>query len=228
MKEARGVGCRVVIAAVLCGLSLPGAARTYKWIDDKGITHYGDTIPAEFKDKANTELSKRGIAIKKTDQALTPEEIRARQEEAARAKQDEARAKEQRRRDQALLQSFTTERDIELKRDRDLQQIELGIANNQAVLKSAEKRLTENRVRAEGLTKAGKPIPDGLKQDIEGDEGEKLRLERLIEQKRQELGVVREKYAEYQRRFAELRTAASNASASPQAAATVPAPAAKK
>jgi hypothetical protein len=224
MKKVSNVGRSIVVAAVLCGLSLPGAARTYKWVDDKGITHYGDTIPPEFKDKANAELSKRGITLKKTDQALTPEEIRAREEEAARAKQEAARAKEQQRRDQALLQTFTNERDIELKRDRDLQQIQLGIANNQAVLKSTDKRLAENRARAEGLTKVGKPIPDGLKQDIESDEGEKLRLERLIEQKRQELGVVREKYADYQRRFTELRTTASAANTSPQAAAPAPAP----
>ena len=227
MIGARGVAFRVLVAAICCGLSLPGAARTYKWVDDKGITHYGDTIPSEFKDKANAELSKRGIMIKKTDQALTPDEIRAHQEEEARAQQQELRAKEQKRRDQALLQTFTTEKDIELKRNRDLQQIELGIANNQAVLKSAEKRLAENRTRAGALTKAGQPIPDGLKQDIESDEVEKQRLETLIGQKRQELGVVREKYDDYQRRFAELHSATSSVPAT-AAAATPPSPAQKK
>ncbi len=223
MKEARNVGC-CVVAALCCVLSQPGAARTYKWVDDKGITQYGDTIPPEYKDKANSELSKRGITIRKTDQALTPEEIRARQEEAAQAKQEEIRAKEQRRRDQALLQTFTTERDIELKRNRDLQQIELAIANNQTVLKNAEKRLAENRVRAGGLAQAGKSIPDGLKQDIEGDEAEKLRLEHLIEQKRQEIGVVRAKYDDYKRRFVELQSASSGSTGSARADATVPAP----
>ena len=228
MKGAKGVACCGVVAAILCGLSTSGAARTYKWVDDKGITHYGDTIPPEFKDKANAELSKRGITIRKTDQALTPEEIRARQDEEARAKQEELRAKEQKRRDQALLQTFTTERDIELKRDRDLQQIELGIANNQSVLKGAEKRLAEYRARAEALTTAGKPIPDGLKQDIESDEGEKQRLEALIGQKRQELGGVREKYDDYKRRFVELQSAGSGITSATRAAAASPPPPAPK
>jgi hypothetical protein len=214
------------MAAMCGGLSPTAAARTYKWTDDKGITHYGDTIPPEFKDKANTELSKRGITIRKTDEALTPEELRAQQEAEARAQQEELRAKEQKRRDQALLQTFTTEQDIELKRDRDLQQIELGIANNQAVLKSAEKRLAENRARAEQLTRAGKPIPDGLKQDIESDEREKLRLERVIDRKRQERVTVREKYDDYKRRFAELQSAPSGSAT--RAAATPSPPAPKK
>lgn len=224
MRGVRDVARGLMVAAICCGVSLPGAARTYKWVDDKGITHYGDTIPPEFKDKANAELSKRGITIKKTDQALTPEEIRARQEEEALAEQDELRAKEQKRLDQALLQTFTTEKDIDLKRDRDLQQIELGIANNQSVLKSAEKRLAENRARAEGLTKAGKPIPDGLKQDIESDESGKLRLERLIGKKREELGVVRAKYDDYKHRFAELQSLPFSARAATAATLSSPAP----
>lgn len=228
MKEAKNITYCVVVAAVCCGLSLPSVARTYKWVDDKGVTQYGDTIPPEFKDKANAELSRRGITIKKTDQALTPEEIRARKEGEARLQQEELRAKEQKRRDQALLQTFTTERDIELKRDRDLQQIELGIANNQSVLKSAEKRLAENRARADAFTKGAKPIPDGLKQDIESDENEKRRLESLIGQKHQELGVVREKYDDYKRRFAELRSSPSMSTGSAQAAASPPGPAPKK
>lgn len=219
MKKAKRLGCGLVVSAMVCVFPLAGLAGTYKWVDDKGITHYGDTIPPEFKNKANSELSRRGITIKKTDQALTPEEIRAREEAASHAKQDEARAQEQRRRDQALLQSFTTERDIELKRDRDLQQIELGIANNQSVLKSTEKRLAENRARAEGLATAGKPVPDGLKQDIESDEKGKQRLEGMIEQKRQELGAVREKYEDYQRRFAQLQSATPGATAAAESSA---------
>ena len=215
MKEVSGVACCVVVAALCCSLSTPGAARTYRWVDDKGITHYGDTIPPEFKDKANAELSKRGITIKKTEQALTPEEIRARQEEQARARQEEVRAQEQKRRDQALLQTFTTEKDIDLKRDRDLQQIELGIANNHAVLKNAEKRLAENRARADSLTKAGKPITDGLKQDIESDEMEQQRLEALIGQKREELDIVREKYDDYKRRFVKLQSAGTASATAP-------------
>lgn len=210
------------ILGIACALgAIPAPAGTFKWVDDKGITHYGDTIPPEYKDKANAELNKRGITVKRTDQALTPEQLRARQEELARAKEDEARANEQKRRDQALLQTFTTEKDIDLKRDRDLQQVELSIANNQAVLKSAEKRLGENRARADGIAKAGKPIPDGLKQDIENDESERARLEGLISRKRQELDAIRAKYEEYRHRFLELQGGAPAASAASTPAAAI-------
>jgi hypothetical protein len=229
MHRVRGVAIAFGLA-IAVSHPVAASAGTYKWVDDKGVTHYGDRIPPEFKDKANAELSKRGITIRRTDQALTPEEIRVRQEDEARARQDDVRVKEQKRRDQALLQTFTTVKDIELKRDRDLQQIDLGIANNQAVLKSAEKRLVENRARAEGLAKARKPVPDGLREDIESDETEKQRLEGLIEQKHRELTAVREKYDDYTRRFVELQSATPGAPSTTRTAtaATPPVSAPKK
>jgi hypothetical protein len=197
--------------AFACGLAAPACAGTYKWVDDKGVTHYGDTIPPEFKDKAYAELSKRGLTVKTTDKALTPEQLRAKQEEALRAKQEEAQSREQKRRDQALLQTFSTENDIDLKRDRDLQQIDLSIANNQAALRIAEKRYAESRARAESLTRNGKPVPDGIKQEIEVDGAEKARLEASIAVKRQESDGIRAKYAEFKRRFLELQGGAATA-----------------
>jgi len=194
-----------------CGLAAPACAGTFKWVDDKGVTHYGDSIPPEYKDKANAELNKRGITIRKTEQALTPEQVRAKQEEQVRAKEEEAHARELKRRDQALLQTFTTEKDIDLKRDRDLQQIELSISNNQSVLKSTEKRLAESHARGDVFAKSGKPLPDGLKQDIENDAAEKAKLEGLITLRHQESGAVRAKYEEYKRRFIELQGSAAAA-----------------
>jgi len=217
--QARAI-CTIVGVAFALGVTASGWAGTFKWVDDKGLTHYGDSIPPEYKDKANAELNKRGVTVRRTDQALTPDQLRARQDEQVRAKEEEARLKEQKRRDQALLQTFTNENDINLKRDRDLQQVELSIANNRAVLKSAEKRLSDTRTRADGLAKSGRPIPDGLKQDMENDESERARLEGLIGQKRQELDAIRAKYEEYKQRFAELQGGTRPAAGAP---ASVPA-----
>ena len=36
--------------ALIAGLvfSLPAAAKLYKWVDDQGVTHYGETIPPPY------------------------------------------------------------------------------------------------------------------------------------------------------------------------------------
>lgn len=199
------IAVALAIGAVLATGEPALGAGTFKWVDEKGVTHYGDSIPPEYNDRANSELSKRGLVLKKTDQALTPEQLKAQQEERARQKAADARQKEQQRRDQALLQTFTSEKDIDLKRDRDLQQMDLSIANSQVVLKNAGKRLAESKARADVLTKSGKPVPEGLSQDIEGDDQEKSRLTTLITQKQQEKELIRAKYEDYKRRFLELQ-----------------------
>ena len=42
-----------------------GAAKIFKWVDEKGVTHYGETIPVEYKDQAAIEMSKHGITVRK-------------------------------------------------------------------------------------------------------------------------------------------------------------------
>ena len=49
--------------------------------------------------------------------------------EEARKRAEDARAAEQRRQDSALLQSFTTVQEIDMKRDREIHAIEIAIAN---------------------------------------------------------------------------------------------------
>ena len=89
-------------AALLVGA---GAARaaTYKWVDEKGVVHYTDKMPPEAVDKASVELNKQGVPVKKTDQALTPEQRRASEQEAERAaRRPRRRSEEIARRDRAL------------------------------------------------------------------------------------------------------------------------------
>ena len=51
---------------------------TYSWIDDDGIKHYGDSVPAEFADKPKQVFNEHGIQIgalegKKTEEQLAAE-----------------------------------------------------------------------------------------------------------------------------------------------------------
>ncbi|MGH8757792.1 MAG: DUF4124 domain-containing protein, partial [Burkholderiales bacterium] len=75
--------------ALLLLFAMPGVhalAVMYKWVDENGVTHYGDSIPPEYRSRANEELNKRGVIIKKNDAALTPEQIKAKEEELAKRK----------------------------------------------------------------------------------------------------------------------------------------------
>ena len=43
-------------------------AKLYKWVDNQGVTHYGETIPPEYADKDNVLLDDKGRVIKKNAQ----------------------------------------------------------------------------------------------------------------------------------------------------------------
>src|SRR6516162_1744933 len=98
---------RAALAALVAALAMlasppPARAALYKWVDDKGVVHYTDTLPPEAIDKARVELNKQGVEVKKTDKALTPEQRRAMQQEAEKQKEVVRQQEEVARRDRAL------------------------------------------------------------------------------------------------------------------------------
>jgi hypothetical protein len=122
--------------ALLIGLTLsaPAAAKTYKWVDDKGITHYGETIPPEYANKDRTLLNKSGIVVK-TQEVLTADERRAKEAAEAKGRSDEAIARDLIRRDKSLIDSYNSVEEIELSRTRNLQQVDARINSINAQLK---------------------------------------------------------------------------------------------
>lgn len=196
---------RLIFALAASALAAPALATTYKWVDDNGVTHYSDRIPPQYKDKGGYELNKRGVVIKKIDPAVTAEQRRAKEEEAVRQAADEQRVSEQRRKDAALLNTYTSEKEIEQKRDRDLRQVELALNDAQTNLRIAQGRLELLRKQAGAEAPARKSATDPLADDIAKAEADKKQLEILVNLKRQEMESIRVKYDEYRRRFAELK-----------------------
>lgn len=198
-----------LIGLLLLAASGVGHATTYKWVDEKGVVHYSDKIPPEAVDKSRVELNSQGIPVKKTERALTPEQIRAQEQEQARATLVDKQRAEIARRDRALLSSYTTEKDIDLARERALRTIE-------AVVQSAESYAEKLSVRkAEAETKkasfAGKPVPAAIERELEAISVESAQQAELIAQKKREARAVRERYDADKQRWRELVAAKAGA-----------------
>lgn len=191
----------LLLAAVV---SPPAWAGMYKWVDEKGVTHYGDSIPPQYASQANTELNKRGMVIRKTDAALTPEQIQARQEEAARKKEEAAQAAEQKRKDKSLLDTYTSEKEIDLVRDRNLQQSDLVIKSTQQRIKSVQGRLDQLKKQADALTRGNKPVPQDIQTDIRNAEQELARLAEIVSQKQKDTETIRARFEADKKRYREL------------------------
>ena len=75
---------------LLAAFSTTAVAKLYKWVDDKGVTHYGETIPPEYADKDNVQFDDKGRVIKRTDK-INAGERRAQEEAAAKKRIEEDR-----------------------------------------------------------------------------------------------------------------------------------------
>ncbi|HUW49872.1 MAG TPA: DUF4124 domain-containing protein [Sulfuricella sp.] len=194
----------IVSLLMLTLLSFPAAAKMYKWVDENGKTHFGDTIPPQYANQGNVELSKEGLVIKKTDAALTPEQRKAREDEQARKKEEERKKEEQQRRDRALLNTYTTEKEIDLVRDRNLQQGTLQIQGTELRIKQVQPRLDESRKKAGTFTARNKPVPAYLQQEVQETEKEMQHLQEMVKQRRQEMEAIRARFEDDKKRFREL------------------------
>ena len=119
-----------------------GKGRIICWQDKSGkIVGCGDSVPPEYQDAATRELDKRGMTRKtrgtaeeEAKAAAEAEELKKKQEEQKRQQAD------QRRRDTALLNTYANEREIDQRRDRELQQIERMLSQFRTSHKSAVAR----------------------------------------------------------------------------------------
>ncbi|MBE0620111.1 MAG: DUF4124 domain-containing protein [Burkholderiales bacterium] len=208
----------LVLTVVLALALTPAFAKTFKCQDSNGKTYYTDRPPRECLGKEMEELSKRGTVVKKYEAALTPEQQAAREAEEKRKKEEEAQAREEKRKNQALLNTYPSEKDIEDSRQRALKQAEQAT-------KAIEKRIAEAQQRAKKLESekefyVKKPLPKKLQDDIRNNELDfKVQQDALVS-KQKELGEINAKYDEDKRRYLELTGAKPKSPAAPSGGAS--------
>jgi hypothetical protein len=115
-------GTRLNNAAwVLCAATLlasPGFATgpanngrvVYKWVDEQGVTHYGDHIPPEYSAQEQHVINSQGVEISRLEAQKTPEQLAAEDQKKTEAEQN-------RNRDRNLLTTYASVQEIERLRD---------------------------------------------------------------------------------------------------------------
>jgi chromosome segregation ATPase len=203
----------LALAVLAIALALPGTAAPAQsgkivcWKDKSGkVIGCGDTVPPEYQGSGTKELDSRGITRKQTESVEEANRRREKEQDITRSRADEDRkALDQKRQDTALLETYSSEREIDLKRDRDMQVIDLQIEQFTVALKNTTQRYNETKARADVVEKNKKPLPANLKEELARVGSDKQRFEQSIQAKQREKEELRNKYAEYRKRFAELR-----------------------
>lgn len=194
-----------LLVALIAGLvfSLPAAAKLYKWVDDKGTTHYGETIPPEYANKDRAELNKAGRVVNNKE-ILSPEERLAKEREEIKKRENAAAVLEQKRRDKALVNTYSNVNEIDLARNRNLQQVEGRINTASAQLKMANDNLLAFQKEADALIKANKKVHPTLQEDLKESQARLSRLQQELEKYKSEKAAVEARYDADKARYKEL------------------------
>ena len=191
----------LVLLLVLDGSAL-AAGNLFCCVDSNGKQVCGDLLPQACYGKAYREIGESGRTLRFVEAPLTAEQRAQRAIEEEKRKAEEEKRKEQRRKDQALLNTYGSAKDIEAMRLRAQEDVQKSI-------KAAEAGIVEIRARRKNFENEAefykkKPMPPDIQKGLNDANGEIQAQESIIEAKKKELEIVRTKYAEDKKRYLDL------------------------
>lgn len=210
-------------ALTIALLAAPPAALAQKivcWKDATGkVVGCGDRVPPEFQKNESKTLDSRGITRETTVSAEEAARIKAEAEKKAALKAEEdRRIAEQRRQDTALMNTYTAASEIDVRRDRELQVVDLQIQQLKSAVKGAVDAHTAQKMRYANFEKKGK-VPDNVKDDLKQAAAEEDRVKSRIAEKEKDKERIAASYAQQKARFIELKGGAGPAAAADAAKA---------
>ena len=141
---------RAIAISLLVLLPLAAAAQSkqqpkvYKWVDQDGVTHYGDSIPAEYAELPKQVVNDHGVTVGELEGKKTPEQIEAERIENERI----AAVARQKRADQALLATYLSVDEIIMHRDRRIELFQAQSKVTEMYLTNLKNRLGRLERRA--------------------------------------------------------------------------------
>ena len=160
---AVALACAGTATAAPISASSKGAP-VYRWLDENGTVHYGDSVPPQYAQQESAVLNNQGVEVSRRAAQKSGAQL------AEEAKQQQLLA-EQKQRDTFLLSTYTSVKDIEQLRDERLEQLRAQRTAAQQYVSSLHERLLVLQERM--LTykpynsqSSARRMPDELAQDV--------------------------------------------------------------
>ncbi|MEO7344395.1 MAG: DUF4124 domain-containing protein, partial [Methylotenera sp.] len=134
----------LLLMVIVQNVHADSAGKIVKWKDDKGATHYSDSVPTQYANHENSVISKQGITVQRNK----PISYQDKALDLAKQEQD--------KKDKALLSAFTNESELDLARDRNLQLDKVTVEGVELQKTNSQKRLADNQIYASDFTKRKK------------------------------------------------------------------------
>ncbi len=201
-----------VVLAALCAVATVVSAadskskgkELYKWVDEKGVVHYGDSVPAQYSKQERRVLNEQGVEVRRLEAQKTADQVAA--EESMRRAVAGAR-----QRDQILLTTYVSEQQLEQLRDTRLDLLGGQVKVTTLYLGTLNDKLEKLHTQAQFFkpysnNTGAAPMPDQLAADLVRTMNEIRTQERNLDRKRKEEVTLREQFAADLTRYRELKT----------------------
>jgi len=177
----------------------------YRWVDEHGVVHYGDTIPPKYARNSREILNSQGVEIGHVDAEKSAAQMAA----EAHA---QARREAQQQHDYFLLSTYTSVKDIESLRDERLAQLQTQQTAAQQYVQSLQSRLTSLQTRAQQFAPySSRPnaprMPDDLAQELVQTLSEVRVQDQAIDARSEQEAQVRAQFQSDIERFQQLKAA---------------------
>jgi len=197
--------CAKTLFIVFCALlaaGTAGAQKLYKYVDENGRTRYTDRPPIDMTGRASEQLNSQGTVVRRNAAALTPEEIAAQEAEEQKRREAAAIAREENRKNRALLATYPSIKDIDDARAR-------ALANNAESTRQIKLRISDlerrrQKLAQEAANHQGKPMPSEIKRESFEVESDLRAQNELLAVKEQEVAGINAKYDEDKRRYQQI------------------------
>jgi Domain of unknown function (DUF4124) len=196
--------CATALVAFSGTAAAAGNGRTlYKWVDDQGVTHYGDRIPPEYAAQEQHIINSQGIEINHLDAQKTAEQLAAEEQKKLDAEQRLSR-------DRNLLNTYVSVQEIERLRDQRLNLVADQIKVTNQFLDTLNGRMKKLRVnsmhfRPYNSDEKAPPMPDQVAEDLVRLAIDIDTQEQNLRQKRGEETTMKKQFESDIDRFKELK-----------------------
>ncbi|ASP37706.1 hypothetical protein CHH28_03025 [Bacterioplanes sanyensis] len=176
------------------------ASKLYRF-KVEGRTVIKDHVPSEYKHLGYEVLNSRGMVIDRVDRALTPAEIKAR-EEAERRKEARIQAIADRRaKDMELLRLYAKPEDVERARQRRADELDAYVQLQRRRIAGFEEKLEQAQSRAANVERVGREVPADMRLEIVQLQNRISETQQTITTRRKEMIDSTKDYAEQYERM---------------------------
>ncbi len=180
--------------------------KTYSWVDEHGVRHYGDSVPAQYAEVPKDVLNEHAVTIDRVEGRKTEEQLEAERIEAERVAAAELRL----RNDRALLATYLSVDEIVMHRDRRVELFQAQSRVTEMYLRTLERRLSKLMVEADRFQPYSDDpdapmIDPDLIEDIDLTKGTIERHEGNLEKFERDKQSIIERFDGDIRRFEELK-----------------------